>query len=697
MGLSFLAPVFLAGLAAIAVPILVHLTHRERKNPVQFPSLMFVRQTPHRVTRRQRIRNWLVFALRVGAVTLLVLAFARPLLRDPGGVAAVAGARELVILLDRSHSMAYGERWSRAQDAVRGIVDAIRPEDRATLILFDERAEAVTPPTTDTDVLLSSLEVSGPSDGVTDYGSALQLAREIIGRSDRPRGEVILVSDFQQSGWDPADAGRLPATTAFRVVDLSGGATANTAITGVSLSRGRADDRAILTVVARVTNFGPNDVEATPVVLELDEGELERVARSIEAGTSATVQFEPLMLSSTPQRGIVRAGSDPLPDDNRFHFVAAPIRPLSVLIVEPRGAPADHALYLVRALEIGHRPDFVISRRSVTTLRPVDMAGVDVVVLNDAPFPAGEAGRRISEHLHNGGGMLVVLGSRTPPSAWPAEGLDVLPLAFGATVDRPEGTRLGDLEFDHPALRPFRVPRSGDFSAARFFRHRRVQVREGGSVLARFEDGSPALVEGTVGAGRVLAFSSGASNFWNDLVVQPVFLPFLHQVTKHLAGFREPQPWFEVGSVVELATVTPLWEEAAERGAELVVESPSGERQVLSPEQDPSFLRLEEAGFYELRFVGDASGSGFTLAANLDPRESDLAWIDPEEIVVAVSAPDTATQELAGTLTLTAEDRERRQGVWWYLLVGAGGLLLVEVWMANRTPQKARSRTKRGG
>ena len=72
MSLSFLAPAFLAGLALISIPILVHLTHREKKQPVLFPSLMFLRRVPFRTAKRQRIRHWVLFLMRVTAIALMI-------------------------------------------------------------------------------------------------------------------------------------------------------------------------------------------------------------------------------------------------------------------------------------------------------------------------------------------------------------------------------------------------------------------------------------------------------------------------------------------------------------------------------------------------------------------------------------------------------------------------------------------------
>src|SRR2546429_2259686 len=106
--MSFLAPAFFVGLAALAIPVIIHLIQRERKTIVEFPSLMFLRRIPYQSVRRRRIRHWLLLALRTAAVIMIVLAFARPFFRQ-GAPAAAAGRRAPagVGLLDQSASMGY--------------------------------------------------------------------------------------------------------------------------------------------------------------------------------------------------------------------------------------------------------------------------------------------------------------------------------------------------------------------------------------------------------------------------------------------------------------------------------------------------------------------------------------------------------------------------------------------------------------
>src|SRR5437870_10325019 len=118
--MAFLTPAFFLGLAAIAIPVLVHLIQRERKRVVEFPSLMFVRRIPYQSVRRRRIRHWGLLLMRAAALALIAFAFARPFFRQSAiAAAAAAGSREVVILLDQSASMGYGDHWQRAQDAAR--------------------------------------------------------------------------------------------------------------------------------------------------------------------------------------------------------------------------------------------------------------------------------------------------------------------------------------------------------------------------------------------------------------------------------------------------------------------------------------------------------------------------------------------------------------------------------------------------
>ena len=128
--MSFLAPLFFVALAALAIPVLIHLIQREKKQVVRFPSLMFIQRVPYRSVRRRRIHNWLLLLVRLTALALIVLAFSRPFLERDDIDVATGGAREVVILLDQSYSLAFGDRWERARVAAYEAIDGLGADDR---------------------------------------------------------------------------------------------------------------------------------------------------------------------------------------------------------------------------------------------------------------------------------------------------------------------------------------------------------------------------------------------------------------------------------------------------------------------------------------------------------------------------------------------------------------------------------------
>jgi hypothetical protein len=196
-------------------------------------------------------------------------------------------------------------------------------------------------------------------------------------------------------------------------------------------------------------------------------------------------------------------------------------------------------------------------------------------------------------------------------------------------------------------------------------------------VLAWTDDGAPMLVETRLGAGRVLLWASDLGNVWNDLAVRAVFLPTIHESARYLARHREPAPSYTVGQAVEPADLPA-------DTVELVLEVPDGSRTSI-PAGARSPLPLDRAGLYMLRPL--AGGAGVPLAANLDPAESDLAQLDRSAFVAAASGSASDGGGVGGALDLTAEERERRQRLWWYAALAALGILVTESVVAGVRPR----------
>lgn len=670
--MSFLTPLFLVGLAGVAIPVIIHLIQKERKNVVAFPSLMFLRRIPYQSVNRRRIRNWPLLLLRLAALTLIVLAFARPFLRrDALAAAAAGGAREVVILLDRSYSLGYGDRWQRAVTAARNVIDGLNPGDRATLAFFDTGVDVALRSASDKGRLVAALGSGQVSAAATKFGPAMKLAGSIISESALPNKEVVLISDFQRLGWLGAQGVRLPDRTKVTPVAINETDSANVSITPALLQRSTATGQERVTVTAGALNHGAAPA-AVSMSLEVDGHVIETKPLKLEANGSASATFAPFSPAAKFTRGTVRIGDDRLARDNAFHFVVSPSQRTKLIIVDRPGAARATSLYLSQALELSESPGFDVVQRQMGNVTPEDLDTAGVIVLNDVPVSQTLA-EQLTAFVERGGGLFVAFGER---GSWPAAAASAIAALPGAAADRTRGTpgRIGSVEYGHPVFESFRAPRSGDFSAARFYTYRQVTPEPDAHVLARYDDGAPALLERKAGKGRTFVWTSTLDVGWNDLALKPVFLPFIHRVGATLSSYHQRPPYMTVGDVAPASDGTA--------GAVPVVLTPAGQR--LPQDAQAGVVELKEQGFYEIR-TGDRDPEPRALAANVDLSESDLTAIDPQEVVAGVTGVAGGAAAPGSNATVTNEERERTQRVWWYLLFAGLVVLTGETLLANGT------------
>ncbi|MGD8728452.1 MAG: BatA domain-containing protein [Gemmatimonadota bacterium] len=695
MSLAFLVPLFLLGIAGVAVPIVVHMTRRQRRNVVHFPSLMFLEKIPYQEQRRRRIQHWFLLSLRALALALLALAFARPFLDDSEtGLGATGGPREVVVLVDQSYSMEAGGHLDQAIDEATTIFDELGPLDRASLVAFSQGATVLERSTSDRARLRNSLDTLELSAGATSFGPALKVAQTILEESNLARGEVYLLSDFQRLGWTGDEGIRFPAGSDFIPVPLGADSTeANILVTDVSLPRQSVSGRERITPTARIVRRGGDSPRDVPVALVLDGQEIQRQSVTLAPNAATAVTFQPFTVSRPHTRGTVTLPDDELNADNSHDFVVSPGAALSILIVEGAGASTNQSLFLRRALEISDDGRFRVALRRASTVRPVDLDGTDVVILNDVQVDGGSA-ERLRNFMGEGGGVLLALGEE---GGWPASAADLLPGSIGPVQDRLQGrgTRLGFLQYSHPIFEVFAGPRTGDFSGARFFRARGFESADSAEVLARYDDGSVAMAEHRMGSGKLVVWTNTLDDYWNDLTRQPVYLPFVHRVAEYLGGRAEAVPWFTVGQVVDLAnpeslvTAGLVSSEAAglAEGLDQVALTPSGATVPLPASEGHRYLPLEEHGFYTVRPPGTEPERPFVIAVNVDVEESNLSRLDAEELAAQVMAPpgpqSGTTLNVEEAASLQREDQERRQSLWRWLLFAALALFVAETALSN--------------
>ena len=231
---------------------------------------MFVQKVPFKSMRRQKIRHWILFLLCCAALALVVLAFSRPFLNTASIPSVLSSAsREIVILLDNSHSMSYTGRWEIAQQAAREIINDLNTSDRVSLATFSDAAQVVVRSTPEPSVIHSALDVIGPSNRSTRYAPAIGVAQQLLIESDLPAKEIVLITDYQRTGWDRDQAIQLPEGTILTGIDVHEEIARNLSVATVVLQREATTVPEQFVVTARIVNQGDEPAENVDVTLSI--------------------------------------------------------------------------------------------------------------------------------------------------------------------------------------------------------------------------------------------------------------------------------------------------------------------------------------------------------------------------------------------------------------------------------------------
>lgn len=703
MGFSLLNPLFLAGLVALAIPVLIHLVQRQNPQGQAFPSLMFLRQIPYRERRRREIRHWWLLLLRCLGLLLLVIAFTRPFISGFESAATIsAERRDLVILLDRSYSMAYAERWQQAQQIASNALDQLGVNDRSSVILFDEGAQVVNQLSIDHSITRSALNAYQPGPYATNFRAAFDQATRLLNNSDARQREVLLLSDFQSNADDPNDTLKLPPgvtlTSAAEAIEATAG---NATVSTLSLNSKRLNQQDIVELSAQISNTGDQAIDQLTVHLELDGRQIEQRRIGLDTAETASLSFDLAPASGAAVEGVLRIAdsvpTDALPQDDEYYFVLLPAPKLPVLVVENFGARANQSLFLQRALELSKKPGFQIDIKLLDELQSTDIDDRSIVVLNDVPIPGGEPGDRLASFVESGGGLFVVAADRLQ-GGWSNDESGYLPGQLGRRVERSQssGGTINQLDLSHPLLEFLNAPRSGNLSSTQVFYYRQLQPGANDRVLARYDDDAVALIERQYGAGRVMVLTTTLDNHWNTLALQPLFVPLMHRLMSYLAAYQDVPAWFQVADVVDLNLYAQTFFNGAALAADedLIVQTPSGEQQRLSGAN--KLLKLTEAGFYEIHRSG-ADVSKMVIASNVDRRETRFAALDVAAFLERINSADNASPAddidvVAADPASTPLEQEQQQRLWWYLLLLALLILAAEMLISNRLssrPQQA--------
>jgi hypothetical protein len=710
--MQFLAPAALAGLAALSLPVIIHLLNKLRIREVRWAAMRFLITAAQKNQRRVKMQDLLLLILRCLVLALIVFAFALPTFEKIEKSTLVAGdPLTVMVLLDQSASMGASDgvqtRFTAARDAALGFLEALPSGSASGLLLVNDRyASPVSRPSRDLSLVRRSVELAKLTDRGTDFQPAVRAAVEAL-RNLPGRREIHIFTDNQLTGWNALEPVREFLKTAPDIMVFIATPGANAAVSGTAGNLAITNlklDTAIpvagqpLRVLAEITNTGDTNADGVRLTLSVndDAPSADAVISNLAPGGT---RYIPL-LARLPGTGFhtltASLPADRLAFDNH-RTLALEVAPASdVLVVESRRGPAPwqgSGHFLATALapvdeEAAARHYLHVTRATVTNLDPSKLSEYAVIFLaapDILPLPVVNA---LADFVKNGGGLVVMPGDNTPADVfldapWP----DLLPAVLGAPVDPAQpGVEPGP--YNHPLLTLWNDPASGNLAALRFNKAFVLAPDRGPeiSTALRLADTSPVIMERTVGKGRVVLFAAPPVPSWTNLPLHPAFVPLVHRLYANTArastlqlnlapgdAFQAPVPIDQLNRDVYVRAPGEDSKPVAIGRTELV-----GTQAVLRVRNTSS------AGRYTV-YVGQTERPDLVFAVQSPASESDLRSA-PADVLTA--APDAAPGPSSGSpasVSPVAKPLLTAQQLWMIALIAAGFLSLTELMLALRS------------
>ncbi len=670
----FLTPLFLLGLLAALIPIAIHLIRKEKPPKVMFSSIRFLKKTSKKLILFQHIQQWLLLLLRSVVIALLVFAFARPLFDQTVASLLNADPVSAVIMLDVSMSMRYEDSFQRAKQEAFELLDEMTSGDEVALISFSSAADVVRELSTDIDSMRSLINsISEPGYGTTRYIPNLRLADQLLETSRYENRRIYLISDYQAVAMSGAEEGwKLAPGTAFVGIDVGAIESSNLVLTDVRSPDQLLEDAAEQQILARVRSTGSLHLEQGDVSLYVDGELIKRSLIDLADRSEQVLTFTASFDTQGTHSGEVRVSGDNFSVDNSYFFTVDVLPKIRVLLVNGEASDDwfdDEGHWFGLAVSGAGQSPFVLETIVPTQLSAASLQQNDVAVLLNVGDLSTAQAVAIENYVQTGGNLLLAPGDKVKPEVFNRQLANVAPALIQSRGQSGRDDYLVIADFDrrHPILSPL----SGDWSA-RFQHHWSLLVNEESDVLMQFDNTEPALLERSVGEGNVILFASALDLEWNNLALQGLYLPFVHEILRHLVQQNPKQRAYQVGDRLDLDPA----------GTAQSVEASDTDGAAINFGSENFVITAESPGMIAARI----DGNPVNYAVNIIPEESNFRLATVAGLYDQIINPDTEPNQSREVRTAQLiEELERPQRVWWWILCLVMLLLLVEATIANRT------------
>ena len=726
--MTFLNLGALFGLAAVAIPIIIHLLNKFQVKEVTWAAMRFLRESIEKNQRRLQLEDLLLLLLRCLLIILLIVALSRPTWQS--GIQAIGSSNvTAVIIIDDSYSMGVTNgiqtRLQQAQAAAEQILQTFPSGSSSALFYAADNVQPVIAlPTLDFNLLRKTIRDAKLTDRSTNMPLALQQAIDLLKKQEGGGSrEIYIITDGQANGWPQVDdvkkqLGDIQKEIAVHLVLVGDQSESNMAVTDVRLDGGLAPVDQPLRCSIQVKNASETEARDVRVSLSMDNEPAtdETIIDSIAPGTARSVALFAKLRTEGYHTITAQIPHDRLPADDQRTVAVRATREVKVLLVNGTVAerPSQADDFFVRNALVPVPPAEVDSYFIKTTsVNEAQLAGTslddyDAVFLLQVDSMASTQVQALNAYVNQGGGLVIFPGPQCNIDFYNQEfGADgFLPARLGPWKGQPNQEdqffTLQDKDYDHPITALWNDPAAGTLASSHFYVYYPLTLTPwkapestdkksaGGEprAIMHFTNNDLAAAEHTWGLGRVVLFSSTATTVWNDLPAHQAFVPLMNRVLGSLVERQDEGLNVAVGQKFSYAVSNDLLNKdvsvtAPGEGQQARV---VGQVSLVDGAPVVEYGNTDYAGAYHVA-IGSSPSTDIYFAAQSNPVESDLTPLSPDQLkslgeVAQVTkwSPDAS---LAPTLTAARTGKE----LWVPLLWAALILGTAETFFAHRFSQ----------
>ena len=693
--MGFLNPIFLLGILAAAVPLIIHLWRRHQAKTVDFSSLMFLLAAHRQSVRRIQLKHLLILLLRVLIIILIALALARPLLKNRFAFAGGRTKTSVVIILDNSYSMRYqgirGERFEIAKEMALEIAQSLQRGDSASVILMSDIPDPLfLKLTKDLNQVREAIRRSQISYRATLVPPSLEMAHDILEASNDPNKEIYLISDLGRNGWTRWN--RVPNRSGARIflLPLDDEVTDNISIEEVQASNQLIGLGLPIELGITIGNHSDAPLVDTTLTLFIDEQKRRSISPQAEASESVTLTFTHQFESPGTHTGYLELTADRLPIDNRRYFVLDAYGQIRVLCV------GDQTMYLALALnpaaqgQLNTGSSFLPATASLEELEDLTLTEYDILILADVPAFSARVQQQLQAFMRAGKSVIYFVATDVDTANYNAFA-DWLPASVGQPITWQPPVTLSNYNANSPIFEVFTGEDFAGQYAPQFYRGLELKPAEDAGVVAQLSDGTPFLIERPINRGIALLFNVSAAQLdASSVLVNQNFLPLLQQAVLYTKAFQSAHQRNLI--VGEPYTANYRWSDArTTRITHLGDTARSSETLSLAEDGSLTFNGTAIPGIYQVDGLGrsrrveeseDVLLRDF-FAVNVDTTESELQPIPIREAAERIGAQTEVISE-SEALEQTLNTYRVGVEIWSELLLIALILMLIEGILSNR-------------